>query len=122
MTAAYTRQLASARLEVVSDVRARRLMRSVLVAVLVALGIVAAVRLLTDGTAAAAQRNKLQQDNSGLRAEVARLDAELQLERATRAALDEQVTDLRRQVADLERQLAFVNAQRTRPRATAPSN
>ena len=122
MTAAYTRQLASARLEVVSDARARRLMRSALVAVLVALGIVAAARLLVDGTAATAQRNRLQQDNSGLRTEVARLDAELQLERATRAALDEQVTDLRRQVADLERQLAFVNAQRSRPRATAQSN
>ena len=122
MTAAYTRQLASARLEVVSDARARRLMRSALVAVLVTLGIVAAARLLVDGSAAAGQRNKLQQDNAGLRTEVARLDAELQLERATRAALDEQVTDLRRQVADLERQLAFVNAQRNRPRAPAQSN
>jgi septal ring factor EnvC (AmiA/AmiB activator) len=122
MTAAYTRQLTSARLEVVSDVRARRLMRSALVAVLVALGIVAAARLLVDGTAAAGQRNELQQENTGLRTEVARLDAELQLERATRAALDEQVTDLRRQVADLERQLAFVNAQRTRPRAPGQSN
>jgi len=122
MTVGYTRQLTSARLEVVSDVRARRLMRSALIAVLVALGIVAAARLLADGTAASTQRSRLQQENSGLRTEVARLQAELQLERATRAALDAQVADFNQQVIDLERQLAFVNAQRTRPRATAQAN
>lgn len=122
MTAAYTRQLTSARHEVVSDVRARGLMRSALLAVLVALAIVAAVRLLADGTGASAQRSRLQQENSALRTEVARLQAELQLERATRAALDDQVAAFNQQVTDLERQLAFVNAQRTRPRATAQAN
>jgi septal ring factor EnvC (AmiA/AmiB activator) len=115
MTAAYTRRLASARLEFVSDAQARAVMRSVLVAVLLALAVVAGLRLLADGAAAASQRSRLQQENTALRTEVARLGAELQLERATRDALDRQVVDLNHEVADLERQLAFVTAQRSRP-------
>lgn len=122
MSSACTRRLASAPLEVVSGARARALMRGTLLAVLVALAAIAATRLVTDGNAAADQRSRLLQDNDGLRTEVARLQAELQLERATRAGLDGQVAELNRQVAELERQLAFVQAQRSRGRVAATSN
>lgn len=122
MTTAYTRQLASARLEVVSDLRARKVMRSILLAVLVVLATVEGVRLLADTTAAAGQRSRLQHENSKLRTEVAELQGELQLERATHAALDQQVAGMNDQVAELERQLAFVSAQRTRVRATTQMN
>lgn len=121
MTATSTRHLTSARLEVVSDARVRLLMRGVLVAVLVVLSAIAGLRLLADGASATQHRNRLQQENAGLRTEVARLEAELQIERATHAALDEQVGALDRQVTELESQLAFVNAQRNRGRVPAPT-
>jgi len=114
MIAADTRRLASARFEVVSDARARGLMRVTLVAVLIVVALIAGLRLLADGAAVATERARLQRENSGLRAELARLEAELELERATHAGLDAQVGDLNRQVAALERQLAFVNAQEKR--------
>jgi cell division protein FtsB len=119
MMYASTRHLTSARLEVVADARARRVLRSILVAVLVALAVVAAARLLADGAAVTRQRSDLQRENSGLRAEVARLSAELEIERATHAALDQQVGVLNQQVSELESRLAFVNAQRNRGRAPA---
>jgi len=121
VTATSTRHLTSARLEVVSDARVRLLMRGVLVAVLVVLSAIAGLRLLADGASATQHRNRLQQENAGLRTEVARLEAELQIERATHAALDEQVGALDRQVTELESQLAFVNAQRNRGRVPAPT-
>lgn len=114
MTAADTRRLASARFEVVSDARARSLMRAALVGVLCVVALAAGLRLLADGAAVVKQRARLQQENSALRAEVARLEAELELERATHAGLDTQVGELNGQVAELERQLAFVKAQEKR--------
>jgi len=114
MITADTRRLASARFEVVSDARARTRMRAALVAVLALLAFAGGLRLLADGAAVADERRRLQQENAGLRADVTRLEAELELERATHAGLDAQVGDLNRQVAELERQLAFVNAQEKR--------
>ena len=119
MTGGDTRQLATARWEVVSDAPARNRMRTALVAVLVVVGLAAVLRLLADGANSAGQRDRLLQDNAGLRTEVARLGAELEVERATRAALDQQVAELHQQVAELERQLAFVNAQRGRARSAS---
>jgi uncharacterized small protein (DUF1192 family) len=58
----------------------------------------------------------VQQDNAVLHAELARLEAELALERATRAALDRQVTELNHRATDLEGQLAFLRAQGGPPR------
>ena len=115
MMADDTRRLASARFEVVSDARARSLMRAALVSVLLVVALAAGLRLLADGAAVANERARLQQESSGLRTEVARLEAELEVERATHAGLETQVGDLNRQVAELERQLAFVNAQEKRP-------
>jgi cell division protein FtsB len=114
---ASTRDLTSARLEVVADARARRTLRSILVAVLIALAVAAAARLLADGAAVTQQRADLQRENSALRTEVARLSAELAIERATHAALDQQVGVLNQQVIELESRLAFVTAQRNRGRA-----
>lgn len=117
-----TRQLASARVELASDLRARALLRSVLVIVLLALAATASLRLLSEGATTTARRAELQQENSALRTEVARLQAELELERATREALGRQVGELNQQVADLDRQVEFFHAQSGRPRKAATSN
>lgn len=110
MTAATTQRLASAQLELVSDARPRALMRATLVIVLLALASFAAARFyFRDELASGHQR--LQQDNAELRSTVARLTAELELERATRAALDRQVAELNQRSTDLERELAFVQSQ-----------
>jgi uncharacterized small protein (DUF1192 family) len=109
-------------MELASDLPARTLLRSVLVAVLVALAITAGLRLLSDGATTAAQRAELQQENSALRTEVARLQAELDLERATREALGRQVGELSQQIADLDSQVEFFHAQSGRPRRAATSN
>jgi uncharacterized small protein (DUF1192 family) len=117
-----TRQLTTARLELVSDLRARALLRSVLVTVLVALAVAAGLRLLSEGAASAARRAQLQEENTALLAEVARLEAELELEQATRAALDRQVTELNQRVVELDSQLGFLGAQSGRSRRAASSN
>ncbi len=122
MTTACTRQLASARFELASDLRARTIMRTSLVSVLVVLAVIEGMNLYAGGAATLVVRSRLQQENSGLRTDVARMQTELQLERATNAALDRQVAELSHQVADLERQIAFINAQRTRVRATTQAN
>ena len=116
---ASTQRLASARLELASDLRARTLLRSVLVVVLVALAAIAGLRLLSDGAAAKASRAGLQSENLALRTELTRLQAEYELERATREALDRQVGELNRRIADLDRQLEFFHAQSGRPRTAA---
>ena len=117
-----TRRLASARVELASDLRARTLLRSVLVVVLVALALTAGLRLLTDGATSSAQRAELQQENTALRTEVARLQAELDLERATREALGRQVGELNQQIADLDSQVEFFHAQSGRPRKAVRTN
>ena len=122
MTGASTRQLTSAPLELVSDHRARVLMRATLVAVLVALATAAGLRLYADGAGVLAGRDQLRQENSGLQADVARLESELELERATRAALDAQVAELNGRIAELDRELAFVRAQNGRPRRAGTTN
>ena len=120
MNGASTAQLTSARVELVSDARARVLLRTALVAVLLVLGTAVSLRLLADSGASLDRRTRLEQDNSALTAEIARLEAELALEQATRSALDLQVAELNRRIADLDSQLAFVHAQGGRPRPAAP--
>jgi len=122
MTSATTRRLAAARLEIVSDLRARSTMRAVLVAVLVAVAATAALRWLGEGAAAANRQRQLQQENAALQVSVARLEAELQLERATHTALDEQLAELNQRLADADRQLAFVRAQDDRSRRAVARN
>lgn len=122
MMGASTRQLTSVPLVLVSDRRARMLMSAALVAALAALAAAAALRLYAGGAGVLAGRDRLRQDNSALQAEVARLEAENELERATRSALDTQVAELNRRIEDLERELAFVHAQNGRPRRTKSPN
>jgi uncharacterized small protein (DUF1192 family) len=117
-----TRQLASARVELASDLRARVLLRSVLVIVLVTLAVAASLRLLSEGAATGASRAELQEENAALRSEVQRLQAEFALEQATREALGRQVGELNQRIADLDRQLEFFHAQSGRPRPAATSN
>ena len=119
---ASTQRLSSARLELASDLRARALLRSVLVIVLVALAAIAGLRLLSDGAATQASRAGLQSENLALRTELARLQAEYELERATREALGRQVGELNQRIADLDRQLEFFHAQSGRPRTPAAQN
>jgi hypothetical protein len=111
MSTATTQRLASAQLELVSDARARARLRATLVIVLLGLSALVAARLI-GGDEIASSRNRLQQENVALRASVARLTAELDLERATRAALDRQVAELNQRSTELEHQLAFVQAQK----------
>jgi septal ring factor EnvC (AmiA/AmiB activator) len=117
-----TRRLASARVELASDLRARTVLRSVLVIVLVALAATAGLRLLSEGAGTKARRAELQKENLALRTELARLQAEFELERATREALGQQVGELNQRIADLDRQLEFFHAQSGRPRTAAASN
>jgi uncharacterized small protein (DUF1192 family) len=119
---ASTQRLSSARLELASDLRARALLRSVLVIVLVALAAIAGLRLLSEGAATRTQRAELQKENTALRTELARLQAEYDLERATREAMGQQVGELNRRIADLDRQLEFFHAQSGRPRTAAAAN
>lgn len=122
MRATHARRLTSARLEVVSDQRARRVLQVFAVVALVAIAGFEGARLMNDGSSAAGRRDELERSSAALRSQVAGLQAELQLERATHAALDRQVADLGRQVAELERQLAFVSAQKKRTQATTNPN
>jgi uncharacterized small protein (DUF1192 family) len=119
---ASTQRLASARLELASDLRARTVLRSVLVIVLVALAAIAGLRLVSDGAATQASRAGLQSENLALRTELARLQAEYEFERATREALGQQVGELNQRIADLDRQLEFFHAQSGRPRTPAAKN
>ena len=119
---ASTQRLASARLELASDLRARTVLRSVLVIVLVALAAIAGLRLLSDGAATQASRAGLQSENLALRTELARLQAEYEFERATREALGQQVGELNQRIADLDRQLEFFHAQSGRPRTPVANN
>jgi septal ring factor EnvC (AmiA/AmiB activator) len=122
MTAASTRQLASAPFELVSDRRSRVILRSALVAVLVCLALVAGLRIYAEASAPASRLGAAQLENATLRSELAQVRAELEFERATHAALDQQVTALNEQVSDLSSQLNFFNAQNGRSRNSGSRN
>ena len=114
---ADTWHLATSRLEIISDRKARIALRTILVAVLVSLGALAGLRLYADASGPAARVSALQQENALLGDELVRLRAELVLEQATRVALEQQVTDLNERVGELDSQLNFFNAQSGRKRA-----
>jgi hypothetical protein len=62
----------------------------------------------------------LERENEALRAEVAKLGVEIEVERATRTALDQQVADLNGQVVELTSQVEFYRAKGAPRRAAAP--
>ena len=114
---ADTWHLTTSRLEIISDRKARIALRTVLVAVLVSLAALAGLRLYAGASGPAARVSALQQENASVGEELARLRAELVLERATRVALEQQVTDLNERASELESELNFFNAQSGRNRA-----
>ena len=114
MTTASTRELTTVQLALVPGNGHRPLLRAALLTLLVTIAVAGGLRLLADSAADAGERSRLRQESTGLRVAAARLQAELELERATRAALESQVAGLQREVTELEQQLAFVNAQRGR--------
>jgi septal ring factor EnvC (AmiA/AmiB activator) len=103
--------LTTARIRLASDLKAQTALRWVLAVALVLLAAGAALRLFADGAGTTTRRAALEEQNSALRAEAERLKAELELERATRAALDRQVVELNEQITEAERQLGFLKAQ-----------
>ncbi len=115
MSAATTQRLSSAPLELVSDARSRARLRATLVAVLLGLSFFVAARWFTADEVASSHA-RLERENAELRTTLARVTAELELEQATRAALDRQVTELNERSAELERQLAFLQNQKVAAR------
>jgi uncharacterized protein YlxW (UPF0749 family) len=114
---ADTWHLATSRLEIISDRKAQIALRTMLVAVLVSLAMLAGLRLYADAAGPAARAAVLQQENASLRSELVQLRAELEIERATRSALEQQVIELNAHASELASQLNFFNAQSGRPRA-----
>jgi septal ring factor EnvC (AmiA/AmiB activator) len=112
-----TWHLATSRLEIISDRKARIAMRTVLVSVLLALGVLAGLRLYNEAAGPLARAASLEARNASLEAELARLRAALEFERATRAALERQVVELNEQSSQLASQLNFLNAQNGRSSA-----
>jgi septal ring factor EnvC (AmiA/AmiB activator) len=108
---ADTWHLATAPVEIISDRRARVALRSVLVAVLVCLAVLAGMRLYAGAAGPVARAESLRSQNTALAAEMARLRAELELERATRRALEEQLAALHERSSELESRLNFFTAQ-----------
>ena len=106
-TIPYTWHLTTGPVEIISDRKARIALRSVLVTVLVFLAVLAGLRMYAEAAGPAARMAALQAQNSAQAAELERLQAELALERATRAALEQQVTALNSQASDLASQLNF---------------
>ena len=115
MSRAATQRLTSAPLELVSDARTRARLRVTLVTVLLGLSAFVAARWFT-GDEIASSRDRLERENTELRTTVARLTAELELEQATGAALDRQVTELNERSTELERQLSFLQNQKVAAR------
>lgn len=113
MTVASTRMLASGRLEFSSDQRLRVALRFATLAALISVALAALAHLRATGRAVPAMH--LEQQNAALRAEVASVRAELEIERSTRVALDGQVRELSAQASELRRQLEFVASQSRRP-------
>lgn len=112
-----TWHLATSRLEIISDRKTRVALRAVLVSVLLLLGVLAGLRLYVEAAGPVARAAALEARNASLEAELARLREDLELERATRIALERQVVELNEQASQLASQLNFVNAQSGRSRA-----
>ena len=113
---ADTWHLTTSRLEIISDRKARIALRTILVAVLVSLGVLAGLRLYADAAGPAARVTALQQENALLDDEVARLRAELVLERR-RVSRSSSKSPTSTKGSELDSQLNFFNAQSGRKRA-----
>jgi uncharacterized small protein (DUF1192 family) len=110
-SSAYTRKLSSARLEFATDRRLRTALLVAFAAALLSLAAATGLRMYANGDAPMTRQYQLQRENEGLRADVARLMTELQMERSTRKALDGQVAELNERATALQSEVNFFNAQ-----------
>jgi len=105
-----TRKLATARLEFSGDRRIVTMLHITAATALIVL-VIAIGRQLYAEMRAPDSLAGLQQQNAALRADLARVKTELELERSTRAALTEQVAQLNLEASQLKSRLEFFNAQ-----------
>ena len=119
-----TLRIATARLEFTRDRRFDRALQVTAVAALVVLVVLIGRHLHAETQAAGTAVSELRRENATLRTDLARARTELELERATRAALTRQVAALNEETTELERRLGFFNDQSSRPRPErrAPSS
>ena len=105
-----TRKLATARLEFSGDRRIVTMLHLAAATALIIL-VIAIGRQLYAETRAPHSLAGLQKQNAALRADLARVKTELELERSTRAALTDQVAQLNLEAGELKSRLDFFNAQ-----------
>jgi septal ring factor EnvC (AmiA/AmiB activator) len=113
-----TRRLSMARLQLADVRRPGNGARAALLAVSITAAAALALYFLAFGGARTTPLESLDARNAALQSELARVRTELAMERATRASLDRQVTELNERMTDLRRQVDFVDAQGGRSRAS----
>jgi hypothetical protein len=106
-----SRKLTSARLEFRADRRLRDALHAITVFALIAAGLAVGAWLYSSGHIPAAQLAGLTRENAALKADLARMRTELDMERATRTSLTGQVAELSQRAADLKNQVDFFTAQ-----------
>ena len=106
----HTRKLATARLEFTGDRRIVTMLHltaaTALIILVIAIGRQQYAEMRAPDSIAG-----LQQQNAALRADLARIKTELELERSTRAALAREVAQLNLEASQLKSRLEFFNAQ-----------
>ena len=112
-----TRKLATTRLVLGGDPRIVTVLHLTASTALIILVIAIGRQLYADSRAPTSLAG-LQQQNVALRANLARVKTELELERSTRAALARQVAQLSEETNELKSQLDFFNAQSGRAART----
>ena len=115
MTGVRTHKLATARLEFSRDRRLRSGLHLATVAALVVLALALGARFYLDGDAPASRLAAMQRENATLRADLARVRTELELERSAHAAVAGQVAELNERAGQLKAQVDFFNTQSGRP-------
>lgn len=115
MAAPSARALASGRLEFPSGHRLHFVLKVAALVALVAVTLAALAHF--ESVRPSPPTTQLERQNAALRAEVARVRAELEIERSSRSALDAQVRDLSAEAGELRSQLEFIAAQSSRARS-----
>lgn len=118
LAARSTRFLTEARVEVAPA--SRRMLGMALGGAALALVATACLVLMGGAAAPFSRARTLEAENAALRSDLSRLRVELDIERATRAALDQQVAELNGQVGELSSQVDFYRAKGAPRRAAAP--
>jgi hypothetical protein len=118
LAARSTRFLTEAHVEVAPA--SRRTVGMALGGAALALAVIAGLVLLGGDAAPFSRAQTLEAENAALRNGLSRLRVELDIERATRAALDQQVAELNGKVGELSSQVEFYRAKGAPRRAAAP--